>query len=553
MSVGRRVAALLVAVAALGKLRAAGAQTVTLAISAIVADSTSPAPFMTVTGFPVAARVRAVHAVARHRRASRGFAIRSIVNDADGNVATFNVDSLMPERATVYFRARLIDAFGTVVAQATAQHPVRSWLRLVSPIRGPTTVVTTQSPEFVWDSPPITCPAGTVAVRSLGDQHANRASRFLPGRPERNVVHIPGTARGQHIVQLAGARARGRTPPATVRSVVSSPGTIIIASPGAPIVHALLSEFSKPVRARDAVDANLLLVRPRSTVESEDHDLRHSPARSSTHPARARRATASSRSAATVARTSTRRPGAATPGSRGTVATTVAGSFRKACISPCSRPTACAPRSRSCSRGNSVRFTTLGTGTISLASARSCAGYLVETPDLRLLIDCGSGITRRLAERGSEWQTISHVALTHFHIDHHGDLPSLIFAWKYGFLPARSAPVEIIGPPGTAELLGRLAAAYGEWLTAPGFPLAVREITPDSAIDLPGGVRLTCHPVPHTPESVAYSIERGARRIVYTGDTGPSDAARDMGEWLRPPRLRMFAADGDERSGTPDP
>jgi len=37
-------------------------------------------------------------------------------------------------------------------------------------------------------------------------------------------------------------------------------------------------------------------------------------------------------------------------------------------------------------------------------------------------------------------------------------------------------------------------------------------------------VRLTCHAVPHTPESVAYSIERGTRRIVYTGDTGPSES-----------------------------
>ena len=171
-----------------------------------------------------------------------------------------------------------------------------------------------------------------------------------------------------------------------------------------------------------------------------------------------------------------------------------------------------------------MRFTTLGTGTISLTSGRSCAGYLVEAPDLQLLIDCGSGITRRLAERGPAWHTISHVALTHFHIDHHGDLPTLIFAWKYGFLPPRSEPVEIIGPVGTAELLERLAAAYGTWVTAPGFPLTIREITPDTPIDLPGGVRLSCHPVPHTPESVAYSIQRGTRRIVYTGDTGPSEA-----------------------------
>ena len=169
-----------------------------------------------------------------------------------------------------------------------------------------------------------------------------------------------------------------------------------------------------------------------------------------------------------------------------------------------------------------MRFTTLGTGTVSLSPARSCAGYLLEADDLQLLIDCGSGITRRLAERGNGWQTISHVALTHFHIDHHGDLPTLIFAWKYGFLPPRSTPVEIIGPVGTAALVDRLAAAYGEWVRSPGFPLSVREITPSDVVELPGGVKLTCLPVPHTPESVAYSVVREGRRVVFTGDTGPS-------------------------------
>lgn len=175
-----------------------------------------------------------------------------------------------------------------------------------------------------------------------------------------------------------------------------------------------------------------------------------------------------------------------------------------------------------------MRFTTLGTGTIALRAERSCAGYLLESEELRLLIDCGSGITRRLPALGDVWKTISHVALTHFHIDHHGDLPTLIFAWKHGFLPARTLPVEIIGPVGTRELLDRLAAAYGTWVTAPGFPLTVREITPADAIELPGGVVLTCCKVPHTAESVAYSMVREGRRIVFTGDTGPS---ADLAAW----------------------
>jgi ribonuclease BN (tRNA processing enzyme) len=170
-----------------------------------------------------------------------------------------------------------------------------------------------------------------------------------------------------------------------------------------------------------------------------------------------------------------------------------------------------------------MRFTTLGTGTVALTPARSCAGCLVETDPVRLLIDCGSGITRRLAERGRDWETITHVALTHFHIDHHGDLPTLIFAWKYGMLPARSAPLEILGPPGIASLIERLAIAYGTWVTSPGFPLMVREVAPADAIDLGAAATLSCHPVPHTAESVAYSVERAGRRVVFTGDTGPSE------------------------------
>jgi ribonuclease BN (tRNA processing enzyme) len=177
-----------------------------------------------------------------------------------------------------------------------------------------------------------------------------------------------------------------------------------------------------------------------------------------------------------------------------------------------------------------MRFTTLGTGTVALTPRRSCAGYLLECGDVRLLVDCGSGITRRLAELAVAWQEITHVALTHFHIDHHGDLPTLVFAWKYGMLPPRSKPLELIGPVGTLGLLGRLAAAYGDWLTAPGFPLTVRELSPGMVIELGAALRLGCHAVPHATESMAYSMEQGARRIVYTGDTGASEA---LGAWAR--------------------
>ena len=175
-----------------------------------------------------------------------------------------------------------------------------------------------------------------------------------------------------------------------------------------------------------------------------------------------------------------------------------------------------------------MRLTTLGTGTVSLNSRRACAGHLVDAGGVRVLMDCGSGVARRMAELGVDWWNLTHVAITHFHADHIADLPTLIFAWRHGRIPAREAPLEVIGPAGTAALLDRFADAFGQWVTRPGFPLSVREIAPDEVLALGEGVTLGARKVPHTDESVAYSVSRGARRVVYTGDTGV-DAT--LGEW----------------------
>lgn len=177
-----------------------------------------------------------------------------------------------------------------------------------------------------------------------------------------------------------------------------------------------------------------------------------------------------------------------------------------------------------------MRLTTLGTGTVALTPARVCAGHLVRAGSIGLLIDCGSGITHRLAEWVPDWRDITHVAFTHFHADHIGDFATLVFAWKYGSLPGRSAPLTVIGPAGLAEMLGRLAAAFGDWLRDPGFPVTIVEILPGTSLALGDGVQLDTIKVPHTPESVAYSISRGGGRVVYTGDTGE---APTFAEWAR--------------------
>ncbi|HEX6631618.1 MAG TPA: ribonuclease Z [Gemmatimonadaceae bacterium] len=166
-----------------------------------------------------------------------------------------------------------------------------------------------------------------------------------------------------------------------------------------------------------------------------------------------------------------------------------------------------------------MRLTTVGSGVVA-SPRRVCSGHLVQADDVRLLMDCGSGVVQRMASLGVRWQEITHVALSHFHNDHVSDLTTLVFAWKWGDLPPRTAPAVLVGPVGTAALLDRLAAALGDWVREPGFPWTVREIAPGGELALADGVTLAAQKTPHTEESVAYALAAGGRRLVYTGDTG---------------------------------
>ena len=167
-----------------------------------------------------------------------------------------------------------------------------------------------------------------------------------------------------------------------------------------------------------------------------------------------------------------------------------------------------------------MRLTTVGTGTAAPVPERVQAGHLVEYGGVRLLLDCGSGVAFRLAALGIDWGTITHVAVTHFHADHVLDVPTLLTAWRYGMLPPRTAPLEIIGPPGTQALVDRLTEALRISWRDYGFPVAIRDMPAGERVAIGENFMIESKSVPHTPESVAYLIQGGGHRLVYTGDTG---------------------------------
>jgi ribonuclease BN (tRNA processing enzyme) len=168
-----------------------------------------------------------------------------------------------------------------------------------------------------------------------------------------------------------------------------------------------------------------------------------------------------------------------------------------------------------------MELTVVGSGTVVPHGEQVCACLYLETRHVRLLLDCGPGATHHMARFGVPWQRLTHVAVTHFHNDHFGDLPILLFALKHGVREPRREPLVILGPAGIEDRMERLAAAFGDHLRDPGFPLEVHALGPDDAV---GGLALHTHPTPHTDESLAFRIEQEGRSLGYTGDTGPSAA-----------------------------
>jgi len=57
----------------------------------------------------------------------------------------------------------------------------------------------------------------------------------------------------------------------------------------------------------------------------------------------------------------------------------------------------------------------------------ACSGYLLETEDAKILIECGSGVLSRL-QNYCAIEEITHIILSHLHYDHMGDIMVLKYA-----------------------------------------------------------------------------------------------------------------------------
>ena len=170
-----------------------------------------------------------------------------------------------------------------------------------------------------------------------------------------------------------------------------------------------------------------------------------------------------------------------------------------------------------------MKLTILGSGTGVPSGSRNSAGYFVELPDARVMMDCGAGTMHALARYGLPWEQMTHLFVSHFHVDHIGELAPLLFAFRYGMKTDRSEPFTIIGPRGLDRVMDGLKMAFGSKLFEGKFPISVRMTAPGQRLELGGGSTLSVAKTPHTQESLAVRIENRGRTLCYTGDTDYSE------------------------------
>jgi ribonuclease BN (tRNA processing enzyme) len=149
------------------------------------------------------------------------------------------------------------------------------------------------------------------------------------------------------------------------------------------------------------------------------------------------------------------------------------------------------------------------------------SGYLLESHGKRLLLDCGPGVLARLRER-EPWPEVDAIALTHWHLDHWGDV--VPWVWGRMFGPGVEAKkAELWVPPGGIETLDSIGDRIGqpgmfsnafelhEYVDAEPFETAGFEVTPERVLHY---------------ELLAFGFRAAANGTVlaYSGDSGPSDA-----------------------------
>jgi ribonuclease BN (tRNA processing enzyme) len=191
----------------------------------------------------------------------------------------------------------------------------------------------------------------------------------------------------------------------------------------------------------------------------------------------------------------------------------------------------------------------LGSGGPRMTGRAASSNAIVLDGKARILVDAGSGAAVRLGEAGLDIDGLDIVLLTHLHIDHSGDLPSV--AKARGMIHQGPMTFRVFGPaargvfPSTTHFVASIFDAHGIFAYQRTFgaeekfaatDLSIDRSVPPREILRDGDMRIQSVATNHgEAPSVAYRIDGPGWSVAFSGDLDPSGL----------PNLTRLAADVD--------
>jgi ribonuclease BN (tRNA processing enzyme) len=145
------------------------------------------------------------------------------------------------------------------------------------------------------------------------------------------------------------------------------------------------------------------------------------------------------------------------------------------------------------------------------------SGYLVEEDGRRLLLDCGPGVLPRL-RRLEGWPQVDAIVITHFHLDHWGDLVPWAFGGLFGAGREVPAPELWLPRGGRDTLHGLDPVLYANAILELFDMHEYEERTPFTA----AGFELVAYRMLHYAlESYGLRVANSERTLAYSADSAP--------------------------------
>jgi ribonuclease BN (tRNA processing enzyme) len=162
---------------------------------------------------------------------------------------------------------------------------------------------------------------------------------------------------------------------------------------------------------------------------------------------------------------------------------------------------------------------------------RKMTSHVMLSNGAAYVLDCGLGVTDRLAEAGIPFGTLRCIFITHHHADHNIEYgPLLMVGWIQGMPPT----IKTFGPPPLKQMTEDFLRAYRTTVDFWAEDLKMKPLAAIDVTEVRGGgpvmqdenVKVSSVAVEHPPvkPALAYRFDFHDRSIAFSGDTTPIEA-----------------------------